>query len=270
MNNTHYRGRRLCMLPALLLAACIPARAEAQAADSLPPLAPLLEQLGEKIELFRQQFQTVACTEAVSQVKFGKKGEVLRRQEMQFDYLILMKLRNNALTVEESRIVKKQSEKGKSAPLLTTDGFPTLTLVFHPIYQNSFEFTRMPEETVGGRKLVRVLYQHIPGTRSTAALRLGERDYPLELRGSAWIDPQTVEIVRITAELPAPLTDLGLQTLTADVQYAPVRFASNEETYMLPSNAAIEVATNRQHWRNTHRFTEYRCFSVSLGTTLKR
>ena len=140
-----------------------------------------------------------------------------------------------------------------------------MILIFHPLYQNSFEFTEMPEETVGGSKMVRIHFQHVPGTRSTAALHLESRDLPLDLKGDAWILPESASIVRIAAELSAPPTEVGLRTLSADVSYAPLLFQRRGRGNRLPASAAIEVATARQHWRNLHQFEDYRCFSVSSG-----
>ncbi|MBZ5496741.1 MAG: hypothetical protein LAP85_10080 [Acidobacteriia bacterium] len=271
MKNIYRRryGGRFRVLPLCILMGFIfPAIIQAQ--SSSPPLATLLEKLGKQVESFRQQYPAVTCSEAVSQVKLAKGGGVVRRLESQFDYLILISPGENYLAVEESRLIKKPSAKRNDVPLLVTGGFSTMILVFHPLYQNCFEYLQLPEESIGGKRVVCIQFQHVPGTRSTACLRLNGRDVPLELKGKAWIDPETMAFIRITAELASPLTDLGLQTLTADVQYAPVRFDGAESAYWLPTSALIEVATAQQHWRNIHRFTDYRRFSVTTQSSVKR
>ena len=35
-----------------------------------------------------------------------------------------------------------------------------------------------------------------------------------------------------------------------------------KETFWFPAEASVEVETPRQHWRNTHRFVDYKRFSV--------
>jgi hypothetical protein len=37
----------------------------------------------------------------------------------------------------------------------------------------------------------------------------------------------------------------------------------------MPNEASIEVETKRQHWRNTHRFTDYKRFSVDTAEAVK-
>ncbi len=61
------------------------------------------------------------------------------------------------------------------------------------------------------------------------------------------------------------MEDLGVRVLHSDVQYAPVKL--KDASMWLPTTATIEVETPRQHWRNVHRFTNYRRFSVTTTDT---
>ena len=266
------RSDRVFRLAAALLCALmyLARPASGQEIPRGPLLPVLLEQLGRSVEVFREQFPAVACTETLSQVKFGNKGKVVQRQESQSDYLIFMNIVNNDLLVEESRVPKSRAPKHNSTPLLVTNGFATLILIFHPMYQDCFEFSQVSEEMMNGKRVIHLRFQHIPGTRSTTALRIGTRDEPLELQGSAWVEPDSVTVVRITAELTSPLTERGLHTFSADVHYAPVRFAGAPGAFWLPSSAAIEVGTRLQHWRNAHWFTDYRRFSVTSESVIQK
>jgi hypothetical protein len=266
---TTKRGLRLAAARvascALLAAACAagwvsPRRA--QAADSDVSLELLLQRTDKFVERFWQQFTDVTCNEDVTQAKLGKNGKLTYQREARFDYLVLLDLQSDGIGVTESRQTKRESGNKENVPLLVTNGFSTMLLIFHPYYQNSFEFSLLPEEMLGGKTLRRVRFQHVRGTRSPSVLQLRGRDYPLDLQGTAWIDAPTGSIVRIEAGLLASMEDVGLRTLHSDVQYAPVRFSSSTEDYWLPTTAEIEAETPRQHWRNIHRFTGYKLFST--------
>jgi hypothetical protein len=95
------------------------------------------------------------------------------------------------------------------------------------------------------------------------ALVLRGREYPLDLAGTAWIDPSSGAIAKITAGLENGLPDLGLQELQSEVEFAPVSFRNVAEASWFPVVATIDVETPKQHWRNVHRFTDYKRFSVS-------
>jgi hypothetical protein len=99
--------------------------------------------------------------------------------------------------------------------------------------------------------------------RSPAALALRGREYPLDLSGVAWIEPATGIIGKIDAGLATSMEDIGLKSMRSEVQFHPVPFANSKDVYWFPAQASVEVETPRQHWRNTHNFTDYKQFSVS-------
>jgi hypothetical protein len=223
----------------------------------------------ESVERFWQQFASVNCTEQVSQARLDPKGKPVYQHESSFDYLIFLSRSGDDLSVEESRVLQKEAGRKQNLPLLVTSGFPTLQLIFHRFYQGSFEYELLGDEIVEGKTLMRVRFRHVPGTRSTSALRLRGRDFPLDVQGEAWIDPEDGAITRVKAGLAGPLEDLGLTSLKSDVRYGPVRFPPGGDAYWLPLVATVEVETPRQHWRNVHRFADYKRFSIESETKVK-
>jgi hypothetical protein len=226
-------------------------------------LAGTLDRIGASVEQFRKNFKSIACTESVSQIKLGKRETVIYKKDQEYEYMIFTDILNDGVSVEESRVEKKTEGRTKDLPLLVTKGFPTLLLIFHPFYQGSFKYKLMGEETVEGRDLVRIDFKHIKGRRSTSILSLKDKNYPLELEGTAWIDPESYNIQRISAGLVQPMKAVGLETFNSDVLYVPMNFTPDSSTYWMPKTATVEVMTKRQHWRNVHHFEDYRLFSIS-------
>ena len=223
----------------------------------------LLNRTGEQVSKFLGQFSEVKCTEKVTQEKLGKEDKVELKEESTYDYLVILTNTGGELSLDESRLAVHEAKVDKkNTSLLVTNGFATLFLVFHPYYAGSFRFTAQGDELVGGHLLSKISFQHVRGTRSIAALALRGKEYPLEVSGTAWVDPQTAVITKIVAEIGDSMQDVGLKTLRSEVEYAPVPFRGMKETYWFPSQATVEVETPRQHWRNTHRFTDYKRFSV--------
>lgn len=209
------------------------------------------------------EFSDVKCTEHVIQEKLGKNGRVEYKEDSTYDYLVILANTGGELTLDESRVEQQQSQRKKQVPLLVTNGFAMGFLVFHPYYTNSFEFRDDGDETVNGHPLRKVHFRHVRGTRSITALSLRGREYPLELEGDAWIDPASGAITRMVSAIPIGIEDLGLRALRSEVEYAPVSFGDAGKPPWLPVTATIEVETPRQHWRNIHRFSNYKRFSVS-------
>jgi len=252
---------RLGMVTAVVALVFLAAPAASAATSNLDDL---LARTSQQVADFLGQFSDVKCTEQVRQEKLGKDDQVEVKQESTYDYLVILTNTGGELSLDESRLAVREAKADKkNTSLLVTNGFATLFLIFHPYYAESFRFNALEDETVDGRHLSKLAFQHVRGTRSPAALALRGREYPLELSGTAWIDPQTGVITKIVAGIENSMEDVGLKTLRSEVEYAPVPFRDLKQTYWFPAQASVEVETPRQHWRNTHRFSDYKRFSVS-------
>ncbi len=255
------RKKRVC--PLFLLFLLLPLMAGA--AETIAPAAPegdlpmpaLLERVGQQVEKFWTYFSSVTCTEEMTQSKIGDKGKVLFEQRESFDYLIILQASGADLAVDESRVEKtRKASKGK-ASLLETNGFSILTLIFHPLYQSRYEFHRLADEN--GR--LRIGFRQVAEDHPLSVLLLREREYPLMWRGTAWINASSFAVERIEAGLGGSLAETGLLRLDTDVTYSEVHF-NGAAPFWLPSRAVIEAETKRQHWRNTHQFSNYHRFEV--------
>lgn len=256
------RSLRSCVLSSLLLAATL-----ASAQTGPVPLDKVLDRASQRVSEFLDQFSNVKCTEQVTQEKYKPNGKVELEQQSTFDYLVILTNAGGDLNLNESRLPVKEAKvnRRQDVSMLLSNGFATLFLVFHPYYFNNFEFTDAGAETVDGHHARKIHFQHIPNTRSVAALALRGREYPLELSGTAWVDPDNGNILRIEAGIASTLEDIGMKTLQSSVRFAPVAFSKDKDqpVYWFPTEAVVEVETPKQHWRNTHRFSTYKQFSVT-------
>ena len=257
-----YRTRLAALTFVLLVAFSGAARAEQTSLDEI------LARTSKQVTAFVDQFSSVKCTEHVTQEKLGNGSKVEHKADSTFDYLVILTNSGGELSLDESRLAvegNKRSKKAKnqSTPLLISNGFATLFLIFHPYYTGSFQFSEVGEEDVNGRKLVKLHFEHIHNTRSIAALAVRGREYPLDLAGTAWIEPNTGMLAKIVAGIDQGVEDIGMKSLRSEVEFSPVRFGTAESSAWFPSRAVVDVETPRQHWRNTHIFTDYKQFSVS-------
>jgi hypothetical protein len=253
----------LLMIPALL-SGLSGASSNPAASPEAQKLNDLMARTTDKTSAFLDQFSDVKCTEQVRQEKLGKDDKVELKEDSVFDYLVMLSNNGGELNLAESRIAVKEAKRDrKNTSMLLSNGFATLFLVFHPYYSAAFKFTLAGEEVVDGRVLEKINFEHVPGMKSPAALALRGREYPLELSGTAWIDPQTGSIAKIEAGIADTLVDVGLKSLTSEIDFSPVSFTDVKQVYWFPTQARVEVETPKQHWRNLHHFTAYKKFSVS-------
>ncbi len=239
--------------------AVVPSIAQAQA----PATSNAIDMAQRQITAYLDKLADFHCTESVTQQKLTSNGHVEATERAKYDYLIMMNGSGDEFQLNESRI-EAANARGKQTqlPMLVTNGVATVLLVFHPYYRDSFTFEALSEEPIDGRAAVPVHFTHIAGRRTPAALALRGREYPLELEGTAWLDKQSGEVVKVEATLLHDMSDVGLRSLHVHVDYKPSAPDKSVGVLDLPALAVVDVETPRQHWRNTHVFENYRGFST--------
>ena len=238
------------------------ASAQSQSLDGL------LDETAKNVNGYLEKVSDVRCTERVQQLKLDKNGHAEYSEEGAYDYFVLLQGGDDELLLDESRIPKREPKERKNTPMLISNGFSMLYLIFHPYYRNSFHFAVEPDESIAGRVYRHVRFTHVAGNRTPAALSVRGREYPLDLAGEAWFDAATGMIARIDAHLGNDMHDIGMKSLRAVVEYAPVSLPGWSQAYSFPTVATIEVESLRQHWRNIHRFTDYKRFLVETQQTV--
>ena len=220
------------------------------------------------VDAFFEHSSNVVCKENVSQMMIGKSNKPFYREDSVFDYQLQSANRNGTLHLTETRDSKKAAFRDPYKSLLITNGFANMLLVLHQNYEASYNFEPIAEEQAGDRTVLKFHFKAVPAAASPAAIQLSGRNYPLQLRGDIWIDEASGAVIRLVSSLDSGLDDLGLHDLRSEVHYSYVQFQDPEEAYWLPSSAVIDVETPKQHWRNVHRFSEYRRFRVTVHVEL--
>jgi hypothetical protein len=231
------------------------------AAQSAVP-ANLVDQAQKQVVTYIGKLADLHCTEEVVQEKLKPGGGTMLSSKSQYDYFLYMQGDSYDFQLSESRL-EVGTQKAARQPLLLTNGFSTLLLVFHPYYRNAFEFNAEPEETLEGRSVVPVHFSHISGARTPAALAMRGREFPLDLEGTAWLDAKSGQVVRMDASLEHEMADVGLKSLKIRVDYQPS--PKSTDHFMVPAKAVVDLETPRQHWRNTHMFHNYKLFSTEAN-----
>ena len=269
MRHAQHITRKFGSIAALALLLAGLRFADAQVSADAQKLNELLALTANRSSAFLEQFSDVKCTEQVRQEKLGKDDKVELKEDSTFDYLAILTNAGGELNLTESRLpVHEPKRDRKNTPMLVSNGFATLFLVFHPYYSSAFTFNLAGEEEITGHTFEKVGFQHVPGMKSPAALSLRGREYPLELSGTAWIDPLTGSIAKIEAGIADTLLDVGLKSFNSQIEFAPLKFSDSRQEFWFPAQARVEVETPRQHWRNLHQFTAYKKFSVTTEETV--
>jgi hypothetical protein len=264
------RCQRFC---ALVLLAAFVLMGRSAAAQALPGenphaatssmLDPLV-QARKYVQKYFDKFSDLTCKESVTQFVLNGSGHAIYRENSAYDYQFQETSSSGTLKFSETREVRNPAYRDAGRTLLVTTGFASLLLVAHPMYETSYVFEPAGAETIDGTSYDMVHFAPLPGASSPASLRLRGKNYPLPMSGTLWIEPQSGAIVKLEAKVDSSLSDLGLAGLRSEVHYSVHTFRDPSESIWIADSAVIDVDTPRQHWRNLHRFTDYRRFNVNI------
>jgi hypothetical protein len=226
---------------------------------------PLIAATQARVEQFVQEYSEMRYEENVVQQKLKNSGGVEYKRETVFDSIFRARFEDGQLRIDEQQLIQHLPTHVDNRPLLSTSGFSALAMIFHPFYDASFRFTPAGDESLQGKMLTRVHFEHIEGRPSPILYQMVGAEKPLEVTGEAWIEPASGEIFRIEVTANSAASDMGVKTIRAELTYAPVSIQDEKQPQWLPVTATIDLETPRQHWRNIHRFSDYRKYRVTMN-----
>jgi hypothetical protein len=233
----------------------------------IPAASPQLDALAQArkfVQDYFDKFSDLTCKESVTQFVLNGSGHTIYRENSAYDYQFVATSASGSLKFNETRETHNPAYRDPARTLLVTSGFASLLLVAHPLYEASYVFEPGGTETIGGVSYAIVRFVPVPGASSPASLRLRGKNYALPMSGALWVDARSGAIVKLQAAVDSSLSDLGLAGLRTEVHYAPHAFHDPAETVWIAESAEIEVDTPRQHWRNQHKFSDYKRFNVNV------
>jgi hypothetical protein len=257
---------RVTCLAVFLTVFISPARAQAPSSLNAAEGDQTLSRAHAFVERFADDFSQLRYDEDILETKLKNKDEkIAYKEETLYDSMLRMRFEDGKLRVDEQRTLEKWPKHVESRPLLNTYGFSTLAMIFHPYYESSFRFSRSGDDVLQGKLLAKIQFAHLPGTPSPVLYQMFGPDHPLEVSGTAWIDPASGEIYRVDATIAPAESDMGVKAIRASVEFKPILLQEETTLRVLPVTATIDLETPRQHWRNIHTFSNYRKFRVAIN-----
>jgi hypothetical protein len=235
---------------------------EIAAVDS--PSFDALARARKHVEEYFEKFSDLTCKESVTQFVLNGGGHTIYRENSAYDYQFQASSTSGTFKFTEARESRNPAYRDPARTLLVTTGFAGLLLVAHPMYEASYVFEPAGSDTIDGVSYAKIHFSPVPGASSPASLRLRGKNYPLPMSGMLWVEPQSGAIVKLEAIVDSGVSDLGLTAMRSEVHYALHRFREPAESIWIADSAVIEVETPRQHWRNQHRFSDYKRFNVNI------
>jgi tetratricopeptide (TPR) repeat protein len=226
------------------------------------PAERVIDQSGKRVQELVQDVTRFAAVEDLFHQRLDEFGSPIRTETRKYNYVVsISEPQPGFLSVDEYR-ADKLDLKGYPDQIAST-GFATLALVFHPHMRDNFE---MKCEGLGdwhGQASWLVRFQQRDDRPSRIhSYKVGNRVYPVDLKGRAWITADKYQIVRMEAELVSPMPDIRLLSEHQIVEYGPVLFKKKNASLWLPKSAEIYFDFRKHRYYRRHSFDHYMLFSV--------
>jgi Tfp pilus assembly protein PilF len=238
--------------------------------DAKPTLAPgvpcpaetVIAESGKKVQEFVQDLSRFAADEELSHQSIDNFGFVTHTETRKYDYVAMVtEPAPGAVSIEEYRTDKPT--QGGYPDGISSTGFITLGLVFHPDMQKDFEFECEGQGQWEGQTawLVHFRQRHDRPNRMHS-YTVGAEVFPVDLKGRAWITADKFQIMRMEADMVNPLPQIELLSEHQVVEYGPVAFPKKNTTLWLPKDAEIYFDFHKHHYHRRHSFEHYMLYSV--------
>jgi len=153
---------------------------------------------------------------------------------------------------------------------IATQGMPAIALLFHPVLATDFDFACEGLGAWEGRSAWLVHFIQRPDRPGRIlAYEAGGRYSSVPLKGRAWIDPGTLQVLRIETELVHPMPEVALTAEHIAIAYQPVPFPSREQKLWLPRTVELHVERRGRRYYRRHTFRDFQLFSVDTAENIQ-
>ena len=217
---------------------------------------------GDRVKELVENVSRFTATENVEHYKLSPLGLQTSHETRKFDYLVEIRpFGDHDLDVQEYRngSVSAQQFPGR----IGTNGLPTLALVFHPYYQEKYQYACEGRGLWRNKPAWLVHFQQRADRKGTMLVyRVGTNSYAVGLKGRAWIDAATSQILAIETDTMRPVPEIRLARDHQLIEYGPVSFRNDTMHLWLPKSADWYCSLSGQRYHRRHTFTQFLLFSV--------
>jgi hypothetical protein len=217
---------------------------------------------GDRVKELVENVDRFTATERVEHSSLSPLGLPVSKEIRKFDYMVEIRpFGAHDLDVEEYRngSVSAQEFPGH----IGTIGLPTLALVFHPYYQEKYEFSCEGRGVWRGNPAWMVHFQQRTDRKSAMLVyRVGGKSFAVGLKGRAWIDTTSSQILAIETDTMRPVPEIRLVRDHQLIEYGPVDFRNGTMHLWLPKSADWYSSLSGQRYHRRHTFSQFLLFSV--------
>ncbi len=223
------------------------------------PLPEVLSKTGARVKEFAVSLQRFAAREQIEYIEMEKDGRPGSAVKAKFSYVAYIReVRPGQFAVEEYR---DDSTATNTMPTrLATSGGAAFALIFHPHYVKDFAVTCEGQASLDGKPAWQLRFQQ-ERQNNFRQYRVANLVFPVRLKGRAWIDAATFQVLRLQTDLLEPIEKI-VEREHFEIDYGMVDFPKRELQLWLPRQANIYLDYRGRRYHHKHSFSDFQLFWV--------
>ena len=237
--------------------------------DEPCPLADITHGTGKRMMEFVSNLEKFTASERVEHYPVDILGRRRDPQIRNFNYVVTVsRTSKGVFLLDEYR--NGSSDPEQFPAHIATVGMPAIALLFHPLLATDFNFSCEGLGNWEGRAAWQVHFEQRSDKPGRLLAYSADGKYTtLSLKGRAWIDPGTLQVLHLESELVKPPVDLGLTVEDIAISYRPVHFRSLEGQLWLPGVIDLYVERKGRRYYRRHTLSDFQLFTVEATQNIK-
>jgi tetratricopeptide (TPR) repeat protein len=241
--------------------------------EAIPPVEPgvacsledVLKNASARVQELPAVVDRYTATEVLHHEDVNASGYADHIADLSFNYVASVRdIKNKygeSIDVQEYRNGSTGTEMFPNQ--MASVGLPSIVLIFHPLLISDFDIKCEGLSRAHGNFAWQVHFRQRDDKESRIRrYRMGGHVFPIALKGRAWIDANTFQVVRLETDLRESRPQLRLNSEHLVMEYGPVKFKSRNEELWLPASADYYAILRGHQFHRRHSFTDYVLFSV--------
>jgi hypothetical protein len=218
----------------------------------------------------RELVDSVAQFSAIEHMvheNLSRQGAPKNRETRQFNYVAsISEPTQGTLIIQEYRDAGELDMPDQ----INSTGLAVLAIAFHPLFRDDFEMHCEGLGDWNGQAAWLVHFRQFddkpPRLRTYVVNR---NNYPVRLKGRAWIRADNLQIVHLETDLVRPVPEINLFTEHTSVSYGPVEFKKSGTDLWLPQSAEVYVHLAKRRFHRSESFDHFMLFATDAVDTAK-
>jgi hypothetical protein len=233
-------------------------------------LPAVLHGVGERMTQLVSNLEKFSATEHIEHFRVDNSGVLRGRETRSFEYVVLV-MQNPVQGFQLDEYRNGSTDPRQFPAQIATEALPVMALIFHPLMVSDFKITCEGLGEWAGRPTWQLRFeQRQDRPNRIRYYKIQDNYYPVGLKGRAWIDAGTYQVLRLETDLIAPVKGIELTRERLSIEYGQVQFHSHDLQLWLPKTAELYWERHGHQYFRRHEFSDFKIFSVDMDQKFQR